>query len=762
MQGGESLKRTDNHPYTIGFFTTGVELEYSHMLSKVITKVAKENNVNIVNFLGGALNPEFTNNNYKYQYQCNVAFNFASSVKIDGIILASGILSSFLQPSEFSDFYSKYSPVPMVSIGTYIQNMPSVYTDNKEAFKKMVNHLIKDHGRKKIGFITGPSSNRDALDRYAGYIESLTQNKLPCNPDYIHVGDFTPSCGVEAVRSFFDEKKLDLDAIVCANDSMALAVLSELSQRNIKVPEQVVLTGFDNIYSAAYSVPSLTTVEQPLDAFAREGFNLILGLIKGKEVSSKMVPSRVISRETCGCGTVNTISYENVLTPHMLKNESKQFAEGFILRNKSYIFNLSAESLTHFVRKCYDLIYLPREDHVSIDDLIKILEASISDFNDSLHISLNLKIFVNLLKNDLLALINDCETIKYVGHILEGVEQSLFSGILKYYGKLNTNHKNSFSFIRQILLSITLNIYNKKEQLKAIIPDLIQCGVKSCLIYLYPKEIIHNLSDPWDMPNVLYLYMGFINQVPVQIDDTNNAFVPSDIISHFFKDRDEIYTVSVHPIFFGNEQLGVIVLELPPESYYLIETLTVEIGCALKLSSVFASQKSIENKLEMLSQTDDLTGLYNRRGFFSKALQKYYIAKALKQNGILFYADMDGLKMINDTFGHEEGDIAITAMADILKNTFSAEDVIGRIGGDEFTILCLDKAPGFLEIALANIRSYCDSYNTYCGKPYKLSITLGALPFSHAAEDSLENLLSRADKLLYNNKKERKKNMQRN
>ena len=197
--GGDTLKNTIDAPYTIGFFTTGVELEYSHMLSKVIAKLARENNVNLINFLGGSLNPEFAFNGYKYQYQCNVAFDYACAANIDGIILASGILSSFLKSSEYSRFYSKYSPVPMVSIGTYIQSMPSVYTDNKKAFKDLVNHLILVHGRKKIGFITGPSSNRDAVDRYAGYIEALSENNIPHHPAYIHIGDFTPPCGIAAV-----------------------------------------------------------------------------------------------------------------------------------------------------------------------------------------------------------------------------------------------------------------------------------------------------------------------------------------------------------------------------------------------------------------------------------------------------------------------------------------------------------------------------------------------------------------------------------
>lgn len=85
------------HPvYTIGFFTTGVELEYSTILFQAVSKIAKEYQVNLVNFLGGSLNPDFSFQQYKHQYQCNVAFDYANQEVLDGIILASGVLSSFL------------------------------------------------------------------------------------------------------------------------------------------------------------------------------------------------------------------------------------------------------------------------------------------------------------------------------------------------------------------------------------------------------------------------------------------------------------------------------------------------------------------------------------------------------------------------------------------------------------------------------------------------------------------------------------------
>ena len=637
--------------YTIGFFTTGVELEYSHMLIQTVIKIAKEYNVTLINFLGGSLSPEFALENSQYQYQYNVAFDYAHVQNLDGIILVSGVLSSFLTPAEFSNFYSRYAPLPMVSLGTYIKSLPSVYTDNRQAFKTIVSHLIKSHNRRKIAFITGPSSNRDALDRYAGYIDALNENELNLQPELIQIGDFTPQSAVDAIHVFLDERKLDIDAIVCANDSMALAALNELEHRNIKVPEEISLTGFDNITSAAYSVPSLTSIEQPYDEFAREAFNTLFDLIANKPVTDKLIPSRLILRESCG-------------------------------------------------------------QHTSTS------EEELNALNNLHH---------------------------------------LFDAQIKHAGKQMERSQSNFSSLRQILLRMTSTIFDKKAQLEALIPDLMTCGITSCMIYLYPNEIFHNLSDKWQMPSSLYLYMGYVDNEPITLAGPPIAVSPMDITTYGFTHKEKPFAISVHPIFFSNEQLGVIVLEIAPENYYLIETLTSEISCAIKLSSIFSSQKNIERKLETLSQTDELTGLLNRRGFFNSASQKYLFSKKQQLGGILFFADMDGLKIINDTYGHHEGDYAISSMANILRQTFSEEDIIARIGGDEFTIFCINKDLGFIDTVRQIIHDLCDRFNIFSNKPYKLAISIGALPFTAKEEANLESLLSSADKLLYEQKQVRKK-----
>ena len=281
-------------------------------------------------------------------------------------------------------------------------------------------------------------------------------------------------------------------------------------------------------------------------------------------------------------------------------------------------------------------------------------------------------------------------------------------------------------------------------------------GIHSCLIYLYPKGITHNLSDTWQMPEEINLYMGFIDGVVIPSDTLPRQVKGDDIVTYALDGRDSHYVAYMHPIFFGNEQLGICVFELEYENYTLIESITVELACALKLSATFNDQRQTEDKLQMLSQTDELTRLLNRRGFFNLSHDKYAFSNAAHHSGILFYADMDGLKTINDTYGHHEGDYAIISMANILKETFSNGSIIGRIGGDEFVILSTNKEEAYIDEAIQNINKLCMKHNRISNKPYNLSISIGGIFYLPEQNESLENLLSKADKLLYEKKRKKK------
>ena len=160
-------------------------------------------------------------------------------------------------------------------------------------------------------------------------------------------------------------------------------------------------------------------------------------------------------------------------------------------------------------------------------------------------------------------------------------------------------------------------------------------------------------------------------------------------------------------------------------------------------------------EIRELSLTDDLTRLYNRHGFFTLGEQQLKLAMRARQRLALFYADLDGLKQINDRLGHREGDRAIRDAADLLRGTFRGTDIQARIGGDEFVVLALDVDAARAEIILRRLRHNVDTRSAAHDRSYRLSLSTGHILSDPAAPTSIEHLLKQADAAMYVRKRDK-------
>ena len=161
-----------------------------------------------------------------------------------------------------------------------------------------------------------------------------------------------------------------------------------------------------------------------------------------------------------------------------------------------------------------------------------------------------------------------------------------------------------------------------------------------------------------------------------------------------------------------------------------------------------------EEALLVLSLTDELTGLFNRRRFFVLAEQSLKVALRTKKRLSLLYMDMDDLKRINDQNGHSEGDQALTDFAGILKKTFRESDITARIGGDEFVIL-IESTNGEDEILVTRLDENLRDHNVRGARSYTLSISVGVARFDPENPISIDELLSKADSSMYTQKRRR-------
>jgi diguanylate cyclase (GGDEF)-like protein/PAS domain S-box-containing protein len=163
-------------------------------------------------------------------------------------------------------------------------------------------------------------------------------------------------------------------------------------------------------------------------------------------------------------------------------------------------------------------------------------------------------------------------------------------------------------------------------------------------------------------------------------------------------------------------------------------------------------RKQAIEELENLSLTDDLTGLYNRRGFLALAEQELKHASRENERFALVFADLDGLKQINDSFGHHEGSRAITKAAEILKQTFRTSDISARLGGDEFTVLALAASDDNAETIKARLQDNVRRFNLRHELPYELSVSTGIVLLDPHSKLSIDDLIRKADAAMYEHK----------
>jgi diguanylate cyclase (GGDEF)-like protein/PAS domain S-box-containing protein len=167
-------------------------------------------------------------------------------------------------------------------------------------------------------------------------------------------------------------------------------------------------------------------------------------------------------------------------------------------------------------------------------------------------------------------------------------------------------------------------------------------------------------------------------------------------------------------------------------------------------------RKQLEEELRAVSLRDELTGMYNRRGFLTLAEQQKKTARRLNKRLALIYGDLDGLKGINDMHGHREGDRALADAARMLRGSVRESDLVARIGGDEFGILVMIDDDADAEEILVRVHDHIADFNTAAGRPYALAISTGISLFDDDCCQTVEAVLALADDVMYREKRRRR------
>jgi len=220
---------------------------------------------------------------------------------VDGVIVGSGCIGNFVGIEGLTHFCERFASLPRCSVSAQLPGIPSLVISNHRGMRVVVDHLIESHGCRHVACIRGPLGADEAQERFEGYLASLAEHGLDFDPDLVETGDFWVQTGALAVQRLLDRGKR-FDAVVAANDYMALGAMDVLRSRNIRVPRDILVTGFDDVPSACIASPSLTTVRQPLRVLGQKAVEAIQRQIAGEAVPERLeLNVELVRRQSCGC-----------------------------------------------------------------------------------------------------------------------------------------------------------------------------------------------------------------------------------------------------------------------------------------------------------------------------------------------------------------------------------------------------------------------------------------------------------------------------
>ncbi|MCR4763730.1 MAG: diguanylate cyclase [Lachnospiraceae bacterium] len=567
-----------------------------------------------------------------------------------GIVL---MVVSMLSNTKFCDAIVEIGRKQRVPVFAFEQsypgciNLPFAY---KESFKEMVEHVIREHGCRRIDLIAGVKGNTYSDEREEAYREVLAGHGIPVEEKRIKHGEFWDRPARTAMEEFLDEDGLP-DAVVCANDTMAVAACEVLNERGFRVPEDVIVTGFDDIQAGLVHNPSITSVGTD---FA-EGARFVIDRIRegrptdpdGEEHPLQGIQKR---RRSCGCLMEDQILSRGVVS---------EFADSFMDVNWSMRL---MNQMTSRAAILDDLEMLARE-----------AQATLWVWKKQFH-------FVGLYSE----LLED--------HLGGGASGRRFHTFLKYHDDVNTE------------------IMGGEFPVTEVMP---------CLDEVLSKEQPYRLLM-FRLLSTTDTSYGYLAQGMTGI--TNRDVRRCDEIGMFLSTA--LNTV------LNNRRLGMLNRHL----------------------------REANAEIEKRAVSDYLTGIYNRRGFFSRLSEE--LANPANDGKVLtiFSIDMDGLKHINDHYGHNEGDLAICGMAEAIRHFSARNGFCARYGGDEFACALITEKEVALPADLVRKRldEAIKRNSSLSNKPYPVVASVGSVHAMIHRKLDVEEMIRKADNAMYRDKVKRR------
>ena len=757
----------------IGFLVDDLDNYFSNQACKGAELAAKILNANLFIFPGHYIGkPDSKYADKKFEYQYNSVFSLPSERNVDIIYILQGTICSRADIETQKAFLRSLPDVPKVCLFSSVEGYHSVTFDNESGFSQAIRHLIDKHGARKIGFVSGPVTNRDARERLEVYKKVLTEYDIPVDEDLIVYGDFTVN-STEVVKDLLDKNEKP-DAIVFANDNMAIGGYQAIYDRGLLPGKDILIAAFDDDVFSVSLRPPLTTVEASSEALTYKAVLNAENYINGQALSDMTVETHLIQRSSCGCDGLDVEEMGKRLSIGCTETGDRAFV-GSILE---YLFGLYSDD-EHLIeiKKAVEEFCEAYITFVNSDNI----QAEVENIDEA---------FAHILQTELLVyttpekFFNVLQAMQFEAAVLidndldDTIMNEVFSDfyrLIAYSGISRTSDKSNerarlSRMVNQQTGDIFLMSSDDDIPYEQLLGGLYSVGFKKSLLYLFQRSVHNKGGKDWKCPkSILLKAMSDSNGIRAMSDE-QQLWRTEQVFTNDFTETEDRRTMVVFPLFVGADLYGMLVNEL--DANYLSDVSTVAFQLSVTIKSLIMIEKqnkdkrnlqtSLErfirdnNKLDEIANKDELTGLYNRRGFLAQVEKLLTDPENKDKVAVVCYADMDNLKMINDKYGHDDGDFALKTTAAILRESFRGADIVGRIGGDEFVVMALVGTECDIAGIKERIEHVTKKHNDTAGKPYPIEMSTGIHKFTCSPEIEIIAELEIADGLLYQEKQAKK------
>ncbi|MBO4864598.1 MAG: GGDEF domain-containing protein [Eubacterium sp.] len=768
----------NNNRPNIGFFTCHLDNDYAFEICKGVEYAAEEADVNLTIFPGMYLNAFYNDpDNAKYDYQYNSIFYYANKNSLDALIISIGSIGSFLSTEDKKSFLESFD-IPILTIEAEIPGYPYLYTEGVTGMKGVVEHLIRDHGCTEIGFVSGRLENADALERFNVYKAVLEENNIPYDEKKVAYGNFSEF--TEDIVTELLDNNPDIQAIVFANDTMAIGGYNAIRKKGLVIGRDIFVTGYDNTSTSLSLSPPLTTVDTRIMDLGYNAIYQAIELIENGTTTKTLLHSHLVKRLSCGCNPFNDQSMFMDLSEDLKSYNSETLVEKFKeLFMQPYFNSFYSKqlfsALDDYFKLYTDIIY--EDSGITSDDLIAATEEIMANDIIQYYFTHNKMIYLlNIFSNFLL-------NLKFEEEIHDKL-QAIFNTILSFLSfymsndnvmEIKRNKANVWQAMR-LTRDTLITAYDDEKCFSLIAENLSSySGFRSAYVYLYEEVPALLMDGSWSVPKHVLLQTYCKDGKSTYLSGTERYMPSNMLFNNSYTPNERRHTMVLTPLFTNEKQHGLLLCETDYSTFSMVYPSSLQLGTSLEFLSLIKQEMATQARLEQsmkeirdkndqlnaISVTDELTGLYNRRGFFEVVNQLLSDKSHFGDEGLVGYIDMDNLKQVNDLFGHKEGDFSLMTIADILRKSFPRGTIIARIGGDEYAVFVPDMTGTKMMNILNSLRDYHKRVNDQSTKPYYIDFSYGFKELAIRNDLDLEGMMAEADTILYSNKKNKRKNVRK-